>query len=136
VLTSESPILAALVVQPLTPTRIKQVQEDDLDLQELIEEAKRGEASGFYIANDGVLKTKDDRTVVPNDADLRREILDETHHTRYTIHPGNTKMYQDLKKNFWWNGMKRNIAKVCCTVPIVPTCKSRISEARRSTSAT
>jgi hypothetical protein len=117
VLTGESPILAALVVQPLTTARIKQAQEDDLELQELIDEAKRGEASGFYIANDGVLKTKDDRTVIPNDADLRREILDEAHQTRYTVHPGNTKMYQDLKKKFWWNGMKREIAEYVARCP-------------------
>jgi hypothetical protein len=27
------------------------------------------------------------------------------------MHPGSTKMYQDLKKNFWWTRMKREIAK-------------------------
>jgi hypothetical protein len=86
-------------------------------LQELIDAAKRGEASSFYIANDGVLKTKDDKIVVPSDTDLRREILDEAHQTRYTVHPGNTKMYQDLKKKFWWNGMKRNIAEYVARCP-------------------
>ena len=27
-----------------------------------------------------------------------------------TVHPGGTKMYKDLKRNFWWEGMKREIA--------------------------
>jgi hypothetical protein len=38
--------------------------------------------------------------VIPNDVELRRDILDEAHKTRYTVHPGSTKMYQDLKKKF------------------------------------
>jgi hypothetical protein len=37
--------------------------------------------------------------------------MDEAHCSRYSIHPGTNKMYQDLKKNFWWTRMKREIAK-------------------------
>ena len=40
----------------------------------------------------------------------KNEIMSEAHETPYTAHPGSTKMYQDLKKSFWWNGMKRDIA--------------------------
>jgi hypothetical protein len=58
-----------------------------------------------------VLKTKDGQIVVPNDVELRREILNEAHQTQYTIHLRNSKMYQDLKKKFWWRGMKRNVAE-------------------------
>ena len=57
-----------------------------------------------------MLKTKDGQTVVPNDIVLR-EILNEAHQTQYTIHLGNSKMYEDLKKKFWWRGMKRNVAE-------------------------
>ena len=35
----------------------------------------------------------------------------EAHSSRYSIHPGSTKMYQDLKRNFWWPDMKRDIAE-------------------------
>ena len=31
--------------------------------------------------------------------------------TPYTAHPGSTKMYQDLRRNFWWDGMKMDISK-------------------------
>jgi hypothetical protein len=92
-LTGESPILVALVVQPLTSERIRITQENDEELKELIAEAKNGEALEFQITSEGVSKTKDGRIVVPNDAELRKEILNEAHQTRYTIHPGNTKMY-------------------------------------------
>jgi hypothetical protein len=34
-----------------------------------------------------------------------------SHETTYSIHPGSEKMYQDLKKRFWWYGMKRMIAE-------------------------
>ncbi|WMV41509.1 hypothetical protein MTR67_034894, partial [Solanum verrucosum] len=27
------------------------------------------------------------------------------------MHPGGTKMYQTIKENYWWNGMKRDIAE-------------------------
>jgi hypothetical protein len=51
------------------------------------------------------------RLVVPNDVVVRKEILDEAHLSKFSIHPGSTKMYQDLKKNFWWSNMKVDIAK-------------------------
>jgi hypothetical protein len=40
-----------------------------------------------------------------------RKIMDEAHYSRYSIHPGTNNMYQDLKKNFWWMRMKREIVK-------------------------
>ena len=116
-LTGESPTLVALVVQPLTKERIKIAQENDEELKELIVEARNGEALEFQITSEGVLTTKDGWTVVPNDAKLKREILNEAHQTRYTVHPGNTKMYQDLKKKFWWRGMKRNVAEYVARCP-------------------
>ena len=36
-------------------------------------------------------------------------ILDEAHKSKFTTHPGLTKMYQDLKKHFWWSGMKVDV---------------------------
>ena len=38
-------------------------------------------------------------------------ILDEAHKSRMSMHPGSTKMYQDLKKIFWWSGLKRDVAE-------------------------
>jgi hypothetical protein len=33
--------------------------------------------------------------------------LEEAHKSNFSIHPGTTKMYQDLKKEYWWPGIKR-----------------------------
>jgi hypothetical protein len=63
------------------------------------------------------LKTSNGRTIISNDAELRRGILDEAHQTRYTVNLSHNKMYQDLRKRFWWCGMKRDIAKYVSQCP-------------------
>jgi hypothetical protein len=52
-----------------------------------------------------------DLIVVPKDAEVRQQILDEAHLSRYSIHPRSTKMYQDLKQHYWWTKMKIEIAR-------------------------
>jgi hypothetical protein len=51
------------------------------------------------------------RICVPDDVELKRKVLKEAHKGAFTIHPGSSKMYQDLKKDYWWPGMKRDIAE-------------------------
>ena len=53
----------------------------------------------------------EDHIYVPNDPKVRKLILQEAHDSPYSIHPGNTKMYLDLKESFWWTGMKKDIAE-------------------------
>jgi len=48
---------------------------------------------------------------VPKDFELRKQIFDEAHTSQLSIHHGSNKMYQDLKQQFWWTRMKREIAK-------------------------
>jgi hypothetical protein len=38
-------------------------------------------------------------------------IFHEAHDSAYSIHPGSTKMYHDLKSRYWWYGMKRTVAE-------------------------
>jgi hypothetical protein len=64
----------------------------------------------FHIDHQGVLWFNN-CIVVPKNHQLRKQILDEAHLSRFSIHPGSTKMYQDLRRNFWWTRMKREIAK-------------------------
>ncbi|GJX96769.1 putative reverse transcriptase domain-containing protein [Tanacetum coccineum] len=42
--------------------------------------------------------------------DLRALIMHESHKSKYSIHPGSDKMYQDIKKLYWWPNMKSKIA--------------------------
>jgi hypothetical protein len=48
--------------------------------------------------------------VVPKKESLKK-ILDEAHTLRYSIHPGSTKMYHDLRQEFWWTRMKRETTR-------------------------
>ncbi|GJS57599.1 putative reverse transcriptase domain-containing protein [Tanacetum coccineum] len=41
--------------------------------------------------------------------DLRTVIMHESHKSKYSIHPGSDKMYQDMKKLYWWPNMKADI---------------------------
>jgi hypothetical protein len=54
---------------------------------------------------EGTLRFKD-RLVLLRRAVLKNKILDEAHTLRYSIHPGSTKMYHDLRQQFWWTRMK------------------------------
>jgi hypothetical protein len=47
---------------------------------------------------------------VPRSETLKKKILDEAHTSRYSIHPGSTKMYHDLRQQFWWTRMKHEAA--------------------------
>jgi hypothetical protein len=51
------------------------------------------------------------RLVVPKNEDLKKRILDEAHLSKFSMHPGSTKMYHDLKPLYWWTKMKREIAR-------------------------
>ncbi|GJY67633.1 putative reverse transcriptase domain-containing protein, partial [Tanacetum coccineum] len=52
------------------------------------------------------------RSWIPCYGDLRSVIMHESHKSKYSIHPGSEKMYQDVKKLFWWPNMKADIATI------------------------
>jgi hypothetical protein len=52
-----------------------------------------------------------DRLVVPNNEAQKKKILDEAHTSRYSIHLGSTKMYHDLRQQFWWTRIKRETGR-------------------------
>ena len=68
-----------------------------------------GKAKCFTLKN-GVVYFGN-RIVVPKNKNLRQLILKEAHESPLLIHPGGTKMYQDLCQRFCWTRMKREIAQ-------------------------
>ena len=48
---------------------------------------------------------------VPVLDDLRYRVLQEAHGSRYSIHPGSTKIYRDLREVYWWDVLKKDIAE-------------------------
>lgn len=59
-----------------------------------------GKMPGFSIDDDGVLRFEN-RLCVPNTEAVKREIVKEAYRSEYSVHPGATKMYQNLKQTFW-----------------------------------
>lgn len=61
--------------------------------------------SDFKVDKHGMLRFRG-RVCVPDNYEPKKMILKESHRSSISIHPGATKMFQDLKKMFWWPGMK------------------------------
>ena len=82
---------------------------------------KDGVESEFSIKEDGSLYFKD-RLCMPADSELKKELLHEAHNSVFIMHPGGNKMYPDLKLNYWWKGMKRDVTDYvskCLTCQLV-----------------
>ena len=56
----------------------------------------------FSQGGDSVLRYQG-RLCVPDVGELRQHIFAESHNSRYSINPGATKMYHDLREVYWWN---------------------------------
>lgn len=100
----------SLEIQPLLRTQIEEIQKDNEEVREIKERMAAGFAKEFSTNENGILWYKK-RIYVPEQGDLRKLILKEAHESAYSLHPGSTKMYQDLKEAYWWPNMKRNVAE-------------------------
>ncbi|WVZ97465.1 hypothetical protein U9M48_043002 [Paspalum notatum var. saurae] len=118
---------AAFEAEPTLEQEIREHQKNDEKLQEIRELLKSGKAPHFREDEQGTLWYKN-RICVPNVDSIRKLILSEAHDTAYSIHPGSTKMYYDLKERFWWYGMKRAVAEY---VAICDTCQRVKAEHQR-----
>ena len=96
-----------MTFQPELLEKVKRYQEETMNCSKdkLTSEEKCGQKD-----DKGVIRNLK-RIWIPNVSELKNEILHDAHNSRYSIHPGSTKMYQDLKKNFWWPNMKKKIAE-------------------------
>jgi hypothetical protein len=90
--------------------RIREAQKEDKEIEKIRDALKEGKANRFREDEPGTIWFEK-RVCVANDPDLRKIIFQEAHETPYSIHPGNTNIYMDLKERFWWNNMKRDIAE-------------------------
>ncbi|CAJ2662068.1 unnamed protein product [Trifolium pratense] len=106
---SSKALLAHVQIRSTLVDDIKEAQSKDSDLVKTVDDVRNGKVSNFSVDFDGVLWLNS-RLCVPNVGELRRKILEEAHHSSYTIHPGSNKMYQDLREFYWWEGMKKDVA--------------------------
>ncbi|GJX31387.1 putative reverse transcriptase domain-containing protein [Tanacetum coccineum] len=94
--------IASLKIEPNLILRIKEAQKEDGELWSVVQNMKKGKQEEFRVDDHGVICSP------------------------FSIHPGSTKMYRDLKQNFWWNGPEL----VEVTNEKVAIAKEKLKEAR------
>ncbi|XP_022007523.1 uncharacterized protein LOC110906739 [Helianthus annuus] len=99
--------------------RIREAQVEAVKVENWKKERIVGQLKDLVDGNNG-LKTRFGRTWVPNSCGVKKLLLDEAHKSRYSIHPGETKMYNDLKQNYWWPGMKRDVVNYHASIGRAP----------------
>ncbi|XP_074377849.1 uncharacterized protein LOC141719376 [Apium graveolens] len=108
--------LYEIIFHPELMERIKKCQEEDmnqgLDNWTGEEVCTQKDIKGMFRFSS--------RIWIPNTTELKNEILREANNSKFSLHPGRTKMYQDLK-NFWWPRMKREEITVDFVVGIPRT---------------
>ncbi|GKE40254.1 putative reverse transcriptase domain-containing protein [Tanacetum coccineum] len=88
-----------MTVHPKLPSQILEAQTEALKMDK-----------AFEVRPDGTRCIKN-RSWLPLFGNLRDLIMHESHKSKYSIHPSFDKMYQDLKKLYWWPNMKAIIAE-------------------------
>jgi hypothetical protein len=108
------PIMAQnnVILTPVLREEIITAQSGDTGVTHIKRRLTEGDpkVNYFHVDEEGTLWFKD-RLVVLKKHGLRKKIFDEAHTSKYSIHPGSTKMYHDLKAQFWWTRMKRETTR-------------------------
>ncbi|GKD68481.1 putative reverse transcriptase domain-containing protein [Tanacetum coccineum] len=96
-----------MILQLSIKDRIPAVQKEAVDefavLQKGLDEMMKQRSDGtlYYL----------DQIWVPLKGEVRTLTMDEAHKSKYSVHPGDDKMYYDLRDRYWWHGMKKDIAE-------------------------
>ncbi|KAJ0482269.1 putative nucleotidyltransferase, Ribonuclease H [Helianthus annuus] len=98
-----------MIIQTDLSSRVRVAQQEALKERNLAEEYLRGMEKLLVPNKEGTL-CFEKRIWVPLFGGLRKVIFNEAHKSRYSIHPGSDKMYQDLKNYYWWPRMKGDVA--------------------------
>ena len=109
-LSPQSVKLGMLKIDSEFLNNIKEAQKEDVKFVDLMVGNNQTEDSDLKVDDQGVLRFRG-RICIPNNDEMKKMILDESHRSSLNIHPGATKMYHDLKKMFWWSGLKRDVAQ-------------------------
>nr|GEW61997.1 putative reverse transcriptase domain-containing protein [Tanacetum cinerariifolium] len=93
------------LMQQILEAQVKSLKEGNVQKEDL----RRMQKQIFKIRTNGI-RYHDKRIRLPLHGGLRDLIMHESHKSKYSIHPRSTKMYQDLRKLYWWLNMKADIA--------------------------
>jgi len=100
--------------------RVIEGQKTEKGIFHIKEKIKNDPRTQFRVDEKGVLWFQH-RLVVLKNRELKNRIMVEAHLSKLSIHPGRSKMYQDIRSHFWWTKMKKEIAgyvarcDTCCS---------------------
>ncbi|KAA3461200.1 reverse transcriptase [Gossypium australe] len=109
-LSNDGLVLAQLRARAVFLQQIYEAQKSDSELQAKRALCESSSDSDFQIGSDDCLMFRD-RVCVPKNDEIIQKILYEAHNICLSVHPGSTKMYNDLKKLYGWLGMKRDTSE-------------------------
>ena len=98
-LSDDGVIVTKLVVKSDLLNRVLEAQNNDEKIAAIVNQSREGKETKFTVNEDGFVYYRD-LVCVPNDNELKKSILEEAHKGSFSMHPGSTKMYQDLKTSY------------------------------------
>jgi hypothetical protein len=117
-------VLHSIQIRCSLESKIIEGQKTDKGIFHIKEKIKEEPSKHFRVDEQDMLWF-DDRLVVPKDRELNNKLMDEAHLSKLSIHPGSSKMYQELRPRYWWTKMKKEIAAyvarcdTCCRVKAI-----------------
>ena len=90
--------------------RIVALQRIDNELEAIRSKLERSEIVENWVISEDELWFRG-RLCLPDHDHVREEVLGECHRSKFSIHPGSKKMYRDMKLQYWWKGMKKDVAR-------------------------
>ena len=124
----EEALLSSFQVRPILIDRVLEAQMNDEKTQELIQARSQGKKKDLRIQESNGMLMQEKRMYVPNNAELKKDILDEAHISAYAMHPRSTKMYHTIRPFYYWPGMKRQIAEYVSRCAICQEVKAKRKE--------
>jgi hypothetical protein len=97
-------------VEPTLEAEIWEGQLEDAKLKEIWQLIRDNQTSDFSKDRQSTLWLGK-QICVPNLKHTKELILREAHDSAYSINPGSTKMYKDLKTWYWWYSMKQDVTE-------------------------
>ena len=102
-------VLGSLVAMLSLVSRVIESRGQDVKISSIKDRVHSGTGDeGWAIHTDGSLRYRG-WVVVPQLTALREETLRELHYSHFFVHPGGSKMYHDLRRQYYWSGMKQHV---------------------------
>jgi hypothetical protein len=105
----EGSLMAQLRVKSGYREQILEAQQHDDEVSKVRIKLESGGETLFRMGGDGIVMLGR-RMYVPDNKALKKKLLREAHESKFIVHPGSTKMYQDMKQYYWWPNMRKEVA--------------------------